>query len=282
MKISQSIWPQFDRLFEIQVSSIKNLPLTAYKNVERVFGLRQVLFRFVDYVLSLYKIHFKGSENYMLRLRIGQLRNLIIDLLRKSSKEIPGEIDSLLYFMTGLDFIFSDFSENSQAIFEDDLKGIDKELNLNIEKIVELALSENFKSLVDFVKEYGGEEKQKQIRKLSNSSAMGADNYVHAKNNIGDQKGDDQVNSSLIKDTNAEFKENWNKRVDNFREQCANAFGNTNTFKVVLTSFLNSLLAYYGFFFDYVKQKDPTSLGFLLPLHTVMKDIQNHKKKVAS
>jgi len=282
MKISQSIWPQFDRLFETQVNSIRSLPLASYKNVERVFGLKPLLLRFEDYILSLYKIHKKGNENYMLRLRISQLKNLIIDLLRKSSKEIPGEIDSLLYFMTGIDFIFSDFSDNSTAIFEEDLKSVEKELNVNIEKLVELALNENFQSLVDFVKKYGGEEKQKQIRKLSNSGTVGQDNYIHTKNQIDTQKDDDdQTTTTLVKDTNAEFKEHWNKRVDTFREQCFNAFGNNNTFKIVLNSMLNSLLAYYGFFYDYVKQKDPSSLSFLLPIHTVMKDIQNHKKKVA-
>jgi len=273
-QISQSLWPHFDRLFEVQVNSIKSISVKGFKNVERVFGIKALLLRLTDFALSLYKIQKKGNENYMVRMRISQLKNLIIDLIRKSAKEIPHEMESTIYFITGLDFIHTDFTTHSSVVFEEDLRSLEKELNHNIEKMVELSLTENFQSLVDFVKKYGGDE----IKKLGNSESM-AEALMETEKAISTNKG--EVNTTLIKNINVEFKEQWNRRVETFKEKCAKSFGTGNTFKLIVTGMLNSLLAYYGFFFEYVKQNYSSFVSSMLPLHALMKDIQNHKKKVA-
>jgi len=273
-QISQSLWPSFDRLFEVQVNSIKSISVKGYKNVEKVFGSKALLMRLTDFALSLYKINKKGNENYMVRMRISQLKNLIIDLLRKSAKDIPNEMESTIYFITGLDFVHTDFTTHNSVVFEEDLRSLEKELNHNIEKMVELSLSENFQSLVDFVKKYGGDE----IKKLGNSESM-AEALMETEKAISTNKG--EVNQTLIKNINVEFKEQWNRRVETFKEKCAKSFGTGNTFKLIVTGMLNSLLAYYGFFFEYVKQNYSSFVSSMLPLHALMKDIQNHKKKVA-
>jgi len=273
-QISQSLWPSFDRLFEVQVNSIKSISVKGYKNVEKVFGTKALLMRLTDFALSLYKINKKGNENYMVRMRISQLKNLIIDLLRKSAKDIPNEMESTIYFITGLDFVHTDFTTHNSVVFEEDLRSLEKELNHNIEKMVELSLSENFQSLVDFVKKYGGDE----IKKLGNSESM-AEALMETEKAISTNKG--EVNQTLIKNINVEFKEQWNRRVETFKEKCAKSFGTGNTFKLIVTGMLNSLLAYYGFFFEYVKQNYSSFVSSMLPLHALMKDIQNHKKKVA-
>ena len=247
-QISQSLWPHFDRLFENQINSLKNISSKGYKNAEKVFGLKGLLLRLTDFALSLYKIQKKGNENYMVRMRISQLKNIIIDLVKRSAKEIPNELESTSYLITALDFIHSDFSTYSSVVFEEDMRGLEKELATNVERFVELSLIENFQSLVDFARKHG----------------EGSTN--------------EQVNTTLVRNMSVEFKEQWNRRVENFREKCAKSFGTGNTYKLIVNGLLNSLLSYYGTFFEYVKRNDPSYVGSLFPLHTLMRDVQNQRR----
>jgi hypothetical protein len=269
-QISQFLWPHFEHLFEHQMQSLKNTSVKSYKNIERTYGMKPVLLRLTDFILSLYKINRKGNENHMVRMRILQLKNNIMDLLRKSAKETSNELESTTYFIMALDSLYTDFVANNSVVLEEDVRSVEKELTASIEKMVDLSLIENFQSLVEFVKKSGGEFK-------SGGGEMEIA-MKEAEKSISTNKG--EVNTTLIKTINAEFKEQWNRRVEAFKDKCNKLFGNGNTFKLLVTGMLNSLLAYYGFFFEYVKQNCPTLVSSLIPLHSIMKEIQTLKKKV--
>lgn len=256
-QISQYLWPHFEQLFDRQINSLKSISVKGYKNVERMFGVKLLLQRLTDYLLSLYKIYKKGNENHMVRMRILQLKNTILDLLRRSAKDIPNEVESTTYYLMALDFIHTEFAAQSNVIVEEDLRSIEKELTACIERMSELLLLENFQSLVDFAKKYGAEGTER-----------------------GTPAPQGEVNTNLIKNVNVDFKEHWNRRVEAVKEKCAKSFGTGNTFKLVITNLLTSLLSYYGSFFDYVKVNNSAYVSSLIPIHSIMKDIQAHKKKI--
>jgi len=265
-QISQFLWPHFDHLFAHQIQNLKNISIKSYKNIEKTYGMKPLLLRLTDFLLSFYKINRKSNENPMVRMRIVQLKNTIIDLLKKSAEEIPNKLESTTYYIMALDSLYTEFVINSNVVLEEDMRKVEKEeLTPSIERMVDLSLLENFQSLVEFVKKYGG-DKFKSNEQIEIT--------------MKDTPNQGEVNTNLIKTINAEFKEQWNRRVEAFKEKCKKLFGTGNTFKLLVTGVLNSLLAYYGFFFEYVKQNSPANVSTLIPLHNIMKEIQTHKKNV--
>ena len=102
----------------------------------------------------------------MLRVRVTTLKNAVLDLIKRSSKDATTEHERITYFISNADFIVNSFLQKV-VVFEEDLISFEKELASHVDQHVELSSKEYFGSLVDFVRNFAHEENEKELRKLS-------------------------------------------------------------------------------------------------------------------
>jgi len=243
--------------FEFHTNAVKSLSVKTFKLNERNMGSKVILLRYIDFALCLYRIASIHSDNNMLRIRITELKNLMVDLLKKSAKEIPNEVERTTYLISSIDFISSNFTA-CNFVFQEDIMSLEKDVSVHVDKMVEIGLQEYFAHMIDFVKQYAKDENE-------------GGGYVQDKN----------VNFKLIENISAEFSENWIKRVEAFKDLCYKNFNNSGAFKKIMKKFLQNLLNSYGKFNKYVKENYSGFANSIPQLHMIMKEIQNQEKKLA-
>ena len=92
-QINMMVWPKFEMLFDDHIQSIKSMNIKSFKAIEKQFGFKSILMRYVDLVLSIFKLYSYFNDNRMLCVRIETLRNQYMQLLMGAAKFIEREFD---------------------------------------------------------------------------------------------------------------------------------------------------------------------------------------------
>ena len=90
------------------------------------------MLRYIDFALSLYTLYSFAPDNNMLRIRLSSLKNAILELLKRSSKESSTESERISYLISNSDFIVNSFLSKN-VVFEEDLIAFEKELSIFID-----------------------------------------------------------------------------------------------------------------------------------------------------
>ena len=282
-QISQAIWPRFKEIFDYHTNTIRLLTIKMFKTNERNMGSKIILLRYIDFALCLCKIASIHSDNNMLRIRITELKNLMVELLKKSSKELLNETDRIIYLISSLDFILSNLIANNY-VFQEDIMNLEKELSIHIDKMVEIGLKEYFEHMMNFVKQYVKDDEESINNQIGGNggiiinSSNGNTPYIANKSENVVEKN---VNYKLIENISAEFGESWIKRVDAFKDLCYKNFNNSSAYKKIIKKFLQNLLSSYGKFNKYVRENYSSFASSIPQLHQFMKEIQNQEKRLA-
>eukprot|EP01016_Furgasonia_blochmanni_P050404 TRINITY_DN7785_c0_g1_i5.p1 TRINITY_DN7785_c0_g1~~TRINITY_DN7785_c0_g1_i5.p1 ORF type:complete len:308 (-),score=130.63 TRINITY_DN7785_c0_g1_i5:59-982(-) len=265
-----------------------------FKQLEKTVTTKGVLQRYVDFALSLYALYSHTLDNNMLKIRITSLKNVIVDLIKRSAKELGNEMERLAYIINNMDFVVNCFY-SVNLVFEEDLLNLEKELGAHIDKLVEICSKEHFGSLVDFVRRYAKEENESELKKLSleenmneinaggaggfgRADAGSANDYLHIKKDIKDANL--AANAKLVENIIMEFSETWTKKIESFKNDSEKSFGGSKSFKQIVKKFLTNILAFYNTFFKYVKNNYPNLSSSMIPLHQIMKEIKGHLSKL--
>lgn len=277
-QINMLIWPRFEALYEFHVSSLKSINPKLLKPVEKSVGFKALWARYIDFSLTLYRLYSYAGESHMLKYRIIALKSVVVELLKKLSREETSEMDSTIYMITTLDMIISAYTE-AKTVFEEDIVYYEKEQKIHVDSVVELLMRDFFHNLFEFVQNNTSAEELKEI--MSSGDDVGSGGFNYDANSSKATGG--SVNLKLIENINQELNENWARKIEKLKTECGHKFGVTSkAYKKIVVSFLKNFFTFYKLFFNFVKANHSGYLPNMIALHTYMNTIKNEIKKVDS
>lgn len=280
-KMYQTLWLRFTALFDTQVASILNMRSDSFRLLEKNLTLHELILRFVDLALSYYKIYAENNDNHMLRYRISQFKNQFLELLKRYSKEFKNEKERTRYMVEALDFMIEQFKTG--PILEEDLRSLEKELEVSKDRFVESALKEYFDHLVEFVRKYAKEESENEVRLLNSSEihtpSSGMNSGIMVDKKQSNENGKQQVNQKLIENIASDFKETWERKVTSFKDFSSKSFSSPRMSNMIIKMFLLNILGYYNTFYKYVTNNFPSLKSSIPASHVIMKEVNSQVKK---
>ena len=271
------LWMRFITLFDNQVASILNMRVDSFKIIEKNLSLHEIILRFVDLALSYYKIYAENNDNHMLRYRISQFKNQFLELLKRYTKEFKTEKEKIKFLVESLDFMIEQFKTG--PVLEEDLRSLEKELEVSKDRFVECALKEYFEHLVEFVRKYASEENENEIKSLNahelQTPVSGMNNMMRSDNKSSIENGKQNVNKELVKNIASDFKETWERKVGSFKDFSKKAFSSPRVSFTIIKMFLRNILGYYNSFSKYVGNNFPDLKSSILPSNVLMKEVNS-------
>ena len=177
-----------------------------------------------------------GSEDDMFRHRLNLLKKHMMNLLEKMAGHFRDEKNKCVFVINNVDFVLEEMMKDGAdvGIFEAAYRN-------SVEQYIELQLAEVFAMLLDFLtrKKRGASIDQRQVEILL-----------------------------------TDFKSNWKKGVGLIHMIEKDLFSGENCLKEVLKETYTRLVMYYSECCDIIKAEFPALGRDLVPVHTVMKEIQ--------
>lgn len=103
-QVSMILWPRFEELFEFHLKPLQACTLQHFKKLERAAGGKVLVERFVDFLVSFYRLylHFPNCA-LMLEKRLQSLRRTFLELVGKARGEFEREGEGLAYYLGTLE-----------------------------------------------------------------------------------------------------------------------------------------------------------------------------------
>ncbi|CAD8194932.1 unnamed protein product [Paramecium octaurelia] len=271
-QVNMILWPKFEQVFDTHIQSIQSTNVRLYRSLEKYYGFRSFVMRYIDLTLSLYKLYAYFEDNKMIVSRINQLRLRYFDLIKRTGAEFEIEVDRITYTLSVYEMIVTAYNTAQMTTykkeFSEETLFLEKETNKFSEKLIEIYLKELFGNLVDFIQKYAKEESELELNLYDNKqqSEIRVVEKVQNLNQVDNKK--------LIENISQDVNLSWNKRVDVFRLECEKHFQGTNLMKSLLKKFLQTFMAYYNAFYKYAKANHPMYVANLTQVTTIMKEIK--------
>lgn len=170
-QINMMVWPRFEELFDSHIQSIKSMNIKSFKAIEKQFGFKNILMRYVDLVLSIFKLYSYFPDNRMLCVRLDTLRIQYIQLITSSAKFIEREFDQVTYLIRVYDYMLYDFNKmqmkNLKKEFTDEIDKLELSMQQNLDKFIQYYLNDFYNNLIDFVKQNAKPEQEYEVKGIS-------------------------------------------------------------------------------------------------------------------
>ncbi|KAM3144017.1 hypothetical protein pb186bvf_003781 [Paramecium bursaria] len=274
-QVNMTLWPKFEQVFDIHIHSIQSLNVKTYRNLEKQVTSRVFVVRYVDVILSLFKLYSFFEDNKMIVSRITQLRLKYLDLIKRSSAEYETEQETTIYTLSVYEIIVTALNAtqlpNYKKEYTDEILLIEKETNKFSEKLVQIFMKDLFGNLVDFIQKYAKEETERELNQMEGRSEIIQDETKLQISNVDNKK--------LIENISQEVSLSWNKKVDAFRVQIEKHYQGTNLMKSLLKKFLQTFIANYNVFYKYAKINHATYVVNMTQVQTILKEIKTIQTK---
>ena len=194
-KVDFILWPRIVQVLDNHIGALKQAASKGMKPMSTtVTGVTR---RYVELAGAIYEI--AGDKPHaMLAMRMTQMRNAMLDLIKDMSKRLSSDRDRMLFILNNLNYICTEYKNIKLEKFID-LEALEKEYKEWEPKYVNFLLLQEFRSLLDVVYKYAKETGNEGEMELLSESQIKT------------------VNQSYLESVGNDFALSWAKKLEGLK-----------------------------------------------------------------
>lgn len=247
-KIDSLLWPQFDRILELNVISIRDCDPSKLGNIDVM--PHYITRRYAEFSAAIVGINEANPEDQVQR-SLASLQAEVENFILRMAAEFPHRKEQLIFLINNYDMMLSVLAERTTDAKE--TESFQQLLNARKQEFVEEILAPGFGGMIAFVKDAESSlEHHKPIR-------------------VGQGEVEQLVRG---------FSADWKKAIDDIDHEVMRSFSNFKNGTAILQGALMQLVQYYHRFtklFSHAPMRSMSVRSELINIHHVMVEVKKHK-----